>query len=243
MAGKGWVIFFVVLLQALSAGASMNESPKLLRVYGPGGPHHVLEECAELFRERHGIEVAVIKAMPRELERKLHEDGDLYYGGAEYMLEDLVDRHPDLLDLSTAENLHPRRIGVVVRKGNPHGIQTFADLSRDGIDLLDVKLERMRHFHGEQARPGQIRHFVFTGQQGVSAWLATPEIDAWVTYRSWHLWLEDEADFVEIPGPAGLRYTPMALTLRTPHRAEALQFLTFLKSSEARQIFAEHGWY
>ena len=244
MAGKGWLIGFVLLLQAVSAGASMDESPRMLRVYGPGGPHHVIAECAELFKERHGTDVAVIKALPHELERRLHEDGDLYYGGAEYMLVDLVDRHPELLDLSTAEYLHPRRIGVIVRKGNPHGIQSFSDLSGDSIDLLDVKLEQMRKFHGDGPGPSSnIRSFVFTGQQGVTAWLTTPEIDAWVTYRSWHLWLEQAADFVAIPGPAGLRYTPMALTRKTPNRDEAIKFLTFLKSRDARQIFEKHGWY
>jgi accessory colonization factor AcfC len=65
------------------ATASTDMSNKVLRVYGPGGPHHVLQECADLFHKRSGVEVAVIKALPHDLKRKLHEDGDIYYGGAE----------------------------------------------------------------------------------------------------------------------------------------------------------------
>lgn len=69
-----------------------------------------------------------------------------------------------------------------------------------------------------------------------------PELDAWVTYKSWHVGLEEETDFIEIPGAHALRYTPVALTTRTPHRREARQFIAFLKSPEARSIFVAHGW-
>ena len=243
MPGKYWGVVCGLLLLAGAAGGSTEMPAKVLRVYGPGGPHHVLTECAERFREKHGLTVAVIRALPHELEQRLREDGDIYYGGAEYMLEEFAQRNPGVLDVSSAENLHPRRIGIVVRKGNPLNIDGIEDLAGEDVDLLDVRLENMRHFHGD--RPGQgsnIRRLVFTGQQGVAAWLASPEIDAWVTYKSWHVRLEADADFIEIPGEQALRYTPVALTQRTPHRQEALQFISYLKSEEARRIFAEHGW-
>ncbi len=76
---------------------------KVLRVYGPGGPHHVLQECADLFLERSGVDVAIIKALPYDLKRKLPEDGDIYYGGAEYMLEEFDRQNPGILDVSTTE--------------------------------------------------------------------------------------------------------------------------------------------
>jgi accessory colonization factor AcfC len=228
---------------AAASQASTDSPGKILRVYGPGGPHHVLEECANLFREQHGVEVAVIRALPHELEQKLREDGDIYYGGAEYMLEQFDRRNPGVLDMASVEKLHPRRIGIVVRKGNPLNIQGVEDLKRTEVDLLDVKLENMRQLHGTlPGKIGDIRRFVYTGQEGASTWLAIPEIDAWVTYKSWHVSLEADSDFVEIPGDQALRFTPVALTHRTPHRQEARHFITFLKSAEARRIFTEHGW-
>lgn len=232
------------LLLATSAMANVAADNRTLRVYGPGGPHRVLEECADLFEEKHGLTVLVNKALPHDLERRLREDGDIYYGGAEYMLTEFDSRNPGLLDMTTAENLHPRRIGVVVRAGNPRNINSAEDLQQEGLHLLDVKLENMRHFHGEQ--PGvsrNVRRFEYTGQQGMAAWRSSPEIDAWVTYRSWQKLLAHEAEFVELPGESGLRYTPMALTHRTPLRDEARLFIDFLKSDEARRVFEGHGWY
>lgn len=237
-------LFLGLLLTTTLAWGMPDSGEALLRVYGPGGPYHVIQECATRFAERQGIEIVVIRALPGELERRLASDGDIYYGGAEYMLDEVRRQNPDLLDMTTATNLHPRRIGVVVRKGNPLGIYRPEDLRRDGIDLLDVKLERMRPFHtSADGRSGHIRSFAFTGRQGLEAWLDRPDIDAWITYRSWHRQLGDQADFIPIPGPAGLRYTPVALTRHTPKRQAALKFIAYLQSDEARQIFRRHGWY
>ena len=238
-----WVLFTGLLLHGATAAASTEPSTKVLRVYGPGGPHHVLQACADLYRQRYDQDVAVIKALPYDLERKLVEDGDIYYGGAEYMLEDFDRLNPGVLNMTTVEKLHPRRVGIIVRKGNPLGIKGIDELSREGVDLLDVKLENMRHFYGDaDDELANVRRLEYTGRQGFMAWSKYPEIDAWVTYRSWHALLAADEGFIEITGDNALRYTPVAITQRTPYRQEALAFIAFLKSDEARQIFAEHGW-
>jgi accessory colonization factor AcfC len=239
---KVWICIGGLLLYAATVAASMEVPARVLRIYGPGGPHHVLAECAELFGERHGVDVTVIKALPYELDQKVREDGDIYYGGAECMLEEFDGRNPGVLDMSTVEKLHPRRIGIVVRKGNPLNIEGVEDLDAEGIEILDVKLENMRQLHNASGLSSNLRRYAYTGQQGTVAWLSTPTIDAWVTYKTWYVRLVAESDFIEIPGDAGLRFTPMALTHRTPHRQEAMQFIDFLKSREAHQIFVQHGW-
>lgn len=244
MSIKKWFLLGVMLLHATTSGSSTNNLDKILRVYGPGGPHHVMEECAALFQEKHGINVEVVRALPYNLDQRLREDGDLYYGGAEYMLEGFDRRNPGVLDMTSVESLHPRRIGIIVRKGNPLCIDGVEDLKLEEVGLLDVKLENMRHFHGEKnGLSNNIQRFEYTGKQGAEAWIDSPEIDAWVTYKTWHLTLQTESDFIEIPGDVGLRFTPMALTRRTPHREAAMQFIAFLKKEEARGIFEEHGWY
>lgn len=244
MSVKVWLLACgLLLLTCPSPGQADVAAPKVLMAFGPGGPHHVIKECAELYQERHGITVEVFKVKPEDLPQKLSEHGDLYYGGAEYMLDEFARDNPDILDLNSAVDLHPRRIGVVVRKGNPLSISGAEDLGREGVDMLAVKLEKMEEFHPPRGDGEMLRHReVYTGQDGVAAWRSTPELDAWVTYKSWHVTLEGESDFIEIPGDAGMRYTPMAVTRRTPNRQAALHFIDFLKSPEARDIFKAHGW-
>lgn len=230
-------------MHAVTPEAATQAPAKVLRAYGPGGIHHVLQECSDLYRERAGVSVAVYKASPQELAKRVPEDGDIFYAGAEYMVDDFVRRNPGVLDLGTMARLHPRRIGVVVRKGNPLDIRGVECLEREEIDLLAVRLEEMGSFLGPRETPrGNVRRSVYTGQEGVAAWRTFPELDAWVTYRSWHVELRHEAEFIEIPGDQALRYTPVALTNRTPHRREAELFIAFLKSPEARRIFVAHGW-
>jgi accessory colonization factor AcfC len=237
------MLYGVFLLQVATATASTGTQDKVLRVYGPGGPHQVLLECADLYFERTGVNVAVIRALPYDLERNLPKDGDIYYGGAEYMLEDFDRKNPGVLVVSTAEKLHARRIGIIVRKGNPLSINGVDALSGEAVDLLDVKLEKMRNFYGNPANKlGNVSHLVYTGRQGLSAWLSYPDLDAWVTYKSWHALISEDADFIEIPSDNALRYTPVALTTRTMYRQEAMAFINFLKSKEARIVFAKHGW-
>lgn len=244
--GKGaWSVVAIAVLASAPALASTSArtSGPMLVAYGPGGPHEALQECAELFRERHGVTVAVVKGSPRELERKIREDGDLYFGGAEYMLEDFARRNPGVLDLESAEKLYPRRIGVVVRKGNPRGIRGWECLTRSDIALLGVDLENMAEVAAShRVGAANVRRRVYTGREGVAAWRSFPDLDAWITYRSWHVELERESEFVELPGAGTLRFTPIAVTSRTRHPDAAREFISFLKSPEAREIFVRHGW-
>jgi len=235
-----WVLVGGFLVYAVTAVASPVIENNKVRVYGPGGPHHVLQECADRFEDRHGIEVEVVKALPHDLGQKLCTDGDIYYGGAEYMLEEFNQFNPGILDMTSVEMLYPRQIGVIVRKGNPHNIQKVEDIARNEVKLLDVKLENMRQFH--EGGTGKISHFTYTGQEGFNAWKSISEIGAWVTYKSWHVKLDDDSEFIEITDNDALRYTPIALTQRTTCRDEALLFLSFLKTEEAQKIFLEHGW-
>jgi accessory colonization factor AcfC len=226
-----------------TAAASMVGPVEHLLAYSPGGTHHVLVECAALFEKSHGVKVDVLKASPAEASWRFREEGDLFFGGAEYMVGDFVRRNPGVLNTRTVENLYARRIGIVVRKGNPLDIRGLESLRREDVDLLAVQLERMARFHPVDSERGEgVSRMVYTGQEGVAAWRSTPALDAWVTYKSWHVDLRGETDFVEVPGDDALRYTQVALTHRTPHRQAAREFVAFLKSPEARQVFVEHGW-
>lgn len=230
-----------LLVGASPAATAEGAPPATLTAYSPGGTHEALAACAERFRQKYGVRVDVVKASPAEMSWKLRTDGDLYFGGAEYMLKDFVRANRGVLDLHSAQSILPRRVGIVVRKGNPLEIKGTECLQRGDVDLLAAQLEKMSPFHPPGRDGGALRR-VYTGQEGLAAWRSDPELDAWVTYRSWHVQLEEETEFIEIPGDRALRYTHVAATSRTPHRKAARDFIAFLKSPEARQIFAEHGW-
>ena len=151
-------LIILMILSICTAQASTDLPSKVLRVYGPGGPHHAIQECADIFGQSSQTKIEVLKALPFDIEQRLPLDGDIYYGGAEYMLEKFNKTNPGVLRIDTMEKLAPRQIGIIVRKDNPLNIKGTADLNRPGIDLLDVKLENMRHFYGNPSyADGQAR--------------------------------------------------------------------------------------
>lgn len=219
----------------------MVDGSEKLHVFGPGGPYNAIKECAETFSQLHGVAVVVIKGQP---EFWLNPLADLIYGGAPYMLVDFAADHPEAIDLGNVFQLYERQIVILVRNGNPQGITRLADLGLDGIKVLDVKLEKMSQFQNYLPTiKSNIYMSVTTGNQGVEAWRSHEELDAWITYKSWHYVLSQETEFIHLPEEmTSLRTTPIAITSWTKKRKLALDFISFLQSESVHPIFRKWGW-
>jgi accessory colonization factor AcfC len=219
----------------------MSNSTQGLRVVGPGGPYEAMVECAEAFSRSRNVPVEVIKGPP---ERWLDWRADLIYGGFPSMLTSLAEAHPEALDPNEVHELYQRRIGLLVRRGNPRHLLTLADLADPNIEVLDVQLEQMEEFQGRV--PGlrqRLAASVRTGEEGLRAWRAKPELDAWITFESWYRATSGETDFIPLPEDIGaVRPTVIALTRWTARRTLALEFISFLRSPRAHDLFRRRGW-
>jgi len=203
-----------------------------------------MKECAHVFLETTGIKASVTMGTPDQWIDRARQAADLIYGGAEYMMTDFIAAYPGMVDEATATNLHTREVGIIVRPGNPAGIRALADLGRDNIRILNVELEKMEALQGRGPVAGdRISLSVLTGKEAFEAWPSRTEIDAWITYRSWHIKLQDSSDFVHLPTDERLlRATPIAITTISKHRREAESFIGFLKSHKGHGIFQRWGW-
>ena len=210
-----------------------------LIVCGPGGPYPTMKECAEAFSKVHGIEVTVLKGEPDKQAPLVAQDCDVYYSGAEYMMCEFMDSNPGVIDKSSLINLAARRIGIIVRQGNPKHFRTLSDLAAPGINILDVRLENMEDLRGPANR--NVTLSVTTGEEGFSAWKSNLQLDAWVTYKTWSYQLQS-CEFIPIEGIEGLRRTPVAVTRNARQPESARAFIRFLQSEEARVIFVKHGY-
>jgi accessory colonization factor AcfC len=220
-----------------------RHADRTLRLYGPGGPYAPILECAGLYARRAGMAAAVVKDQPDRLAERLARDGDIHYTGAPYMMADFLAAHPGVLDEATVVELQPRRMGLMVRSSNPKAVRGVEDLFSGRLNLLDVALENMAGVRGETDTRRLAAHVaVTTGEQGLAAWTSRPDLDVWVTYRSWHVRVGAGADFLPIPGPDGLRATPVAVTRTSRHRAAALDCIAFFQTGEARAVFRKFGW-
>lgn len=215
-----------------------------LKIFGPGGPYTPMTESALAFFQRTGTEVFVMMGTPDQWMALARAGADCIYGGAEYMMTDLAAEYPDMIDTASITNLHTREVGVIVRPGNPLGISTLADLGRKNAKILDIGLEKMEQLQRRASiQADSISLSVQTGKEGFDAWPVRTDIDAWITYRSWHVKLSGASDFVRLPPDETVfRKTPIAITRNSSKRAEAREFIEFLKSGPGHAIFQRWGW-
>ncbi|WP_285395518.1 substrate-binding domain-containing protein [Lysinibacillus sp. fls2-241-R2A-57] len=257
------LLLFVIMATGLSANAKMDrkqasqatlnsvQSDHVIRVYGPGGPLGPIKEAAEHFSIETGIKVEVTAGPESNWISQAKQDADIIFGGSEYMMQDFIFNHPEMIDTKSRTELYPRATGILVRKGNPKKIENLEDLTKNGVKILDVNgAGQLGLWEDMAGRKGIIEGIsqnidlsVKSSAEAIERWKSNPSLDAWITYESWHYRLKDVTDLVELPEEEKLyRGTPIALTKITDQKKEAQQFIEYLKTEEGHQIFQKWGW-
>lgn len=222
-----------------------------LKVYGPGGPQGPMQECAEMLGQERGVKVEIIAGPEKKWIEQAKMQADVFFGGAEYMLTQFMEKNPDLENNASRTELYPRAAGILVRPGNPKNIRTLADLARDGVRLVDVTgagqlglWEDLAGRHGLIAGiQRNIAVSVPTSAEAIEKWKAQPELDAWITYESWHYRLKETTELVRLPAADKLyRGTPIALARQSKQPKLAAEFIAYLKSDVGHGVFRKWGW-
>ena len=159
--------------------------------------------------------------------------------------------HPGLLQPGARTELYPHAIGILVRKGNPKGIRSFADLARPGIHLLDTngagQVGAWEDIAGRQnlivAFQNNIAASVPNSGEAVKLWTARPDLHAWITYESWQKRYPAQFSLIPLsPEEKPYRGTPAAITARSLLKPQASPFMQFLQSPECHTVFQKWGW-
>ena len=238
-----------MFLSLLSLGTAL--AAQTLHVYGPGGPVDPMRGCAALFTAETHVPVIVTAGPEREWIGAAQADADVVYGGAEYMLTQFGLDHPGFLLPGSRVELYPRAAGILVRPGNPRHIASLADLTRPGMHLLDVNGAGQEGLWEDLAgRKGLIEAYqrnialtVRSSAEAVQAWAAQPELDAWLTFASWHQRMPETTELVRLPQAERIyRGTPIAVAQRSAYQAQANAFLRELQSAPCHAIFRSAGW-
>ena len=231
--------------------AQMGGMSPSLNVYGPGGPLAPVKECAEVFSRQRHVDVKVVAGPESEWIERAKTNADVIFGGAEYMLTQFALKYPDLVNAKDRTELYPRAAGILVRKGNPKKIKSLADLTRSGIYIIDVNGAGQMGLWEDMAGadnliPGiakNIEQSVNTSAEAIEKWKTMPELDAWITFKSWHYRLKDTTDLVTLTENKKIyRGTPVVVTKTTQNRWLASEFIKFMQSPEGHKIFQKWGW-
>lgn len=222
-----------------------------LFVYGPGGPLSPFKECAVNFEKKNNVVVQVVGGPDNVWRDNAIQNGDLIFGGAEYMLTAFIAHNENLIEKSTRTSLYQRGAVILVRPGNPKNILEIKDLCKKGVRIMDVngagQLGMWEDIAGKQnliscMAKNIIRSFPNTAL-AIADWKSNPDYDAWITYSSWNKNLDKLTEAVKIPSDLQLyRGTPIVMTKKGYKSRMANAFIQYLKSDDAHCIFQKWGW-
>ena len=225
-----------------------------------------LEAAAALFTEETGIKVeisvcarhcATQNAEEADAESGMHdflveidEYGvhDLAIAGAEYLLDDGEVRQIILKGRRCL--IAYRESAIVVPKGNPAGVTSLADLTRDGvrvgISVIDCLKGLWEDVSGRVGLTAEIREnitFYASGCVAIVEAVAEGIVDAGIGWTAFgHM---DDERLEVIPLPADQRVyrgtgVGMLKFCRQPEVAQ--KFMDFLVTPESRACYEKFGW-
>ena len=225
-----------VLLSLVFCAAA---SAQTLHVYGPGGPLDPIRTCSEMYTAATHVPVVVTAGPEKQWFPAAQADADVVYGGAEYMLTQFDLDHPGFLLPGSRTELYSRAVGILVRSNNPKQIHSLADLAKSGIHLLDVNgAGQFGLWEDLAGRAGLIDGLqrnialsVGSSAEAMKQWSARPDLDAWITYESWHDRMPETTTVIRLPETQRLyRGTPIAIAQRSEYKVQAAALLEELRS-------------
>jgi len=240
-----------------------DESVKIFSARACAAP---LEVAAALFTEETGIKVdisvcnrhcATQNAEEADAEAGMHdflieinEDGihDLAISGAEYLLDDGEVRQ--IILKGRRRLIAYRESAIVVPKGNPAGVTSLADLTRDGvrvgISVIDCLKGLWEDVSGRVGLTAEIREnitFYASGCVAIVEAVAEGIVDAAIGWTSFGHMDDERLEVIRLPAEQRIyRGTGVGMLKFCKETERAQQFMDFLVTPEARACYEKFGW-
>lgn len=219
-----------------------------LFVYCGAGMKEPMDEIAQIFEEREGIQIEYTYGGSAQLlsQIELYQTGDAYMPGALSYIQSAMEK--GFVDKNQKVIYHV--ITIIVPKGNPANITSLEDLTKPGVRVAI----------GEPTGPaigqGTKKMLVKDGlwdavcenvvvKSGtvneLLVYTAMKQVDAAIVYED--LYNPEAMDKIEIPKEQGkVDVVPIGTLSFSKNKETAEKFINFVASDEGKSIFAKHGF-
>ena len=221
-----------------------------LRIYSAGAVAPPLQEATRLFQIETGAKCQVNVGKPEALLAAVTatKTGDVFSGGAEYVLDDAEDQ--GLIFPRTRRSLGYRRSVIIVQPDNPKKISSISDLCKEGIRIgiatggcLKGVWDDVASKAGltEQVRRNITRHADACGS--LMSLIHTREVDAIFGWNAFKNVWPDSCETIELPRDLQVfRSTGIGILTSTRNLELSEKYIDYLNSPEAEKIYTEYGW-
>lgn len=227
----------------------------VVRLYGAGGPHTAIRKVAEVWQDRTGTRVEVIAGPEGRWSADAQRNADILWGTAQQAMTAFLLTYP-AFGPADVEPIYLRPAVIAVKAGNPKGIHGFEDLLAQGIRVVVTEGAGVYNTSGTgvwedvAGRLGRLDDIAGLRKNIVAYALGSGasfrafqdlDADAWITWPNWPVTKADVLEEVRF-GEDRVIHRDLSVVLSPKADPEARNFLTFLKSDEARALMATEGW-
>ena len=221
-----------------------------LRIYSAGAVAPPLQEATRLFQKEMSVKCLVHVGKPEALLAAVvaTKTGDVFSGGAEYVLDDAEDQ--GLVFPGKRRSLGYRRSVIIVQPGNPKGIASLSDLCREGIRIgiatggcLKGAWDDIASKAGltVQIRKNITRHADACGS--LMSLIHTRDVDAIIAWNAFKYIWPDTCETIELPRDLQVfRSTGIGILTCTKNLELSEIYIEYLTSPKAEKIYSDYGW-
>lgn len=231
----------------VSGGDVWSNVPEL-SVFAGSMLRPAIDETITEFEKREGVRVSRVYNGCGILvaQMKAGQHPDAYFACDKEFMNSVPDLFPNPVDVSTNE------LVILVQKGNPHGVTSLRDLTRDGlrVGIGHEKQCAMGWLTQNTLREGGIQKEVMAnvtvevpaGDMLVNQ-MRTGALDAAIVYLSNATGCAEQFDAYRIPGlQCAVATQPLAIAPNSPNVQTASRLFQLLCSAESRKAFLDEGF-
>ena len=247
-----WIGIFLTLIFP----QNVHPAPKRILIFAGAASKPATEEVVHSFQKMFGIPVDVVFGGSGFVlsQMKLAKKGDLYFPGSSDFME--MAKKVGLVFPESEKIVTYLIPAINVQKGNPKGIGSLKDLTRDGIRVaianpemvcvgtyaVEIVEKNLSPFEKEKFKKNLV-NYTESCEKTANA-IALKAVDAVLGWRVFQYWDPQRIETIylkpeEIPR---IGYIPIAISKFTRDKVLARQFTDFLLSPEGKAIFRKYHY-
>lgn len=247
-----WITIFLILFM----GSNSYSSSKKILIFAGAATKPATEEVTKAFQNRFGIPVEVSFGGSGFVlsQMRLAKKGDLYFPGSSDFME-IAKR--ERLVLPETEKMVAYLIPAInVQKGNPKGIQSLKDLTRNGIRVaignpefvcigtyaVEIIEKNLTPIEKERLKKNLV-NYTESCEKTANA-ISFKAVDAIIGWSVFQHWDPERIETInlkpdEIPR---IGYIPIAISKFSKEKTLAQKFIDFLLSQEGKALFRKYHY-
>jgi molybdate transport system substrate-binding protein len=249
-------IFILLLFLIILVASNTHSSPNEILIFAGAASKPATEEVIRTFQERTGVTARILFGGSGFVlsQMKLAKRGDLYFPGSSDFME--IAKKESLV-YSDSERIVAYLIPAInVQKGNPRGIHSLQDLTRNGIRLaianpeavcvgtyaVEIIEKNLTSTEKENFKRNLVNYT--ESCEKTANVISLKAVDAVMGWRVFQYWDPERIETVYLKPEEIVRigYIPIAVSRFTKNRKGAETFIDFLLSSEGKTIFKKYRY-